>query len=43
MIITHMGLTPTTNNETKDTNNAGLKWAPQALHPLVSWFLVSCL
>ncbi len=34
---------PTTNNETKDINNAGLKWAPQALRPLVSCilFLVS--
>jgi hypothetical protein len=27
---------PTTNNETKNINNAGLKWAPQALRPLLS-------
>jgi len=26
--ITPMGRKPTTNNETKDTDNAGLKWAP---------------
>jgi hypothetical protein len=37
--ITHMGLKPTTNNETKDSNNSGLKWAPQALRPLVSCIL----
>jgi hypothetical protein len=30
------GPKPTTNNETKDTNNVGIEWAPQALHPLVS-------
>ncbi len=37
--ITHMGRKPTTNNETKDSNNSGLKWAPQALRPLVSCIL----
>jgi hypothetical protein len=34
-----MGRKPTTNNETKDANNSGLKWAPQALRPLVSCIL----
>ncbi len=34
-----MGRKTTTNNETKDANNAGLKWAPQALRPLVSCIL----
>jgi hypothetical protein len=34
-----MGSKPTTNNETKDSNNPGLKWAPQALRPLVSSIL----
>jgi hypothetical protein len=34
-----MGRKPTTNNETKDSNNSGLKWAPQALRPLVSCIL----
>lgn len=33
-----MGRKPITNNETKDTGNAGLKWAPQALRLLVSCF-----
>jgi hypothetical protein len=37
--ITAMGCKPTTNNETKDANNSGLKWAPQALRPLVSIIL----
>jgi hypothetical protein len=30
-----MGCKPTTNNETKDANNSGLKCALQALRPLV--------
>ncbi len=35
-----MGHKPRTSNETKDTNNTGrLKWAPQALRPLVSCIL----
>ena len=38
--ITCMGHKRTTSNETKDTNNTGrLKWAPQALRPLVSCIL----
>ncbi|MGD9826283.1 hypothetical protein, partial [Desulfobacter sp.] len=36
---TAMGCKPTTNNETKDANNSGLKCAPQALRSLVSIIL----